>query len=144
LANLQVPTLLLAPRGESRPISGEDQARRAAALIPNARLVLFDDARGGLSTLDGTTPPAILAVEQFLQGIAADDALSIAHAPSKLSSRELEVLRLLAAGKSNQQIADELVISINTANRHVSNIYAKTGAANRAEAATYAARNGIA
>jgi NarL family two-component system response regulator LiaR len=53
-------------------------------------------------------------------------------------------LRLLAAGRRNQEIAEELVISINTANRHVSNIYAKIGAANRAEAATYAAQHGIA
>jgi DNA-binding NarL/FixJ family response regulator len=61
-----------------------------------------------------------------------------------LSPREIEVLRLLAAGRSNQQIADELVISLNTVNRHVSNIYAKTGAANRAEAAAYATRRGLA
>lgn len=61
-----------------------------------------------------------------------------------LSSREVEVLRLLAAGRSNAQIAEELVISLNTVNRHVSNIYAKTGAANRAEAASYATRSGIA
>jgi DNA-binding NarL/FixJ family response regulator len=52
-------------------------------------------------------------------------------------------LRLLAAGRSNQQIADELVISLNTVRRHVSNIFDKTGVANRAEAATYAARNGL-
>jgi DNA-binding NarL/FixJ family response regulator len=60
-----------------------------------------------------------------------------------LSVREVEVLRLLARGKSNAQIADELVISLNTVRRHVSNIYAKTGAANRAEAASYATRNGL-
>jgi pimeloyl-ACP methyl ester carboxylesterase/DNA-binding CsgD family transcriptional regulator len=144
LADLQVPTLLLAPRGENQPISNEDQARRAAAIIPNARLVQFDDVRGGMSTSDGTTPPAVRAVEQFLQDIAAGDAPSIAHASSNLSEREVEVLRLLASGRSNQQIADALVISINTANRHVSNIYAKIGAANRAEAATYAAQHGIA
>jgi DNA-binding NarL/FixJ family response regulator len=45
-----------------------------------------------------------------------------------------------ADGKSNREIADELVISLNTVPRHVSNIFAKTGVANRAEAATYAAR----
>jgi DNA-binding NarL/FixJ family response regulator len=63
---------------------------------------------------------------------------------SELSSREIEVLRLLAAGKSNQQIADELMISPFTVNRHVSNIYAKTGVANRAEAASFANRQGLA
>ena len=144
LADLQVPTLLMARRRESSPMSAEDESRRAAAIIPNARLVLFDDDRGGMSTLDGTTPPAILAVEQFLQGIAAGDTLSVAHAPSNLSERELEVLRLLAAGKSNQQIADALVISLNTVRRHVSNIFDKTGAANRVEAAGYARARGLA
>jgi DNA-binding NarL/FixJ family response regulator len=40
-------------------------------------------------------------------------------------------------------VADELVISLNTVNHHVSNVYAKTGAANRAEATAYAFRHGI-
>jgi DNA-binding NarL/FixJ family response regulator len=61
-----------------------------------------------------------------------------------LIERELEVLRLIAAGKSNQQIADELVISLNTVRRHVSNIFDKTGVANRAQAAMYARDHGIA
>jgi DNA-binding NarL/FixJ family response regulator len=69
-------------------------------------------------------------------------ALEEGHRDS-LSSREVEVLRLLAAGRSNQQIADELVISLNTVRRHVSNIFDKTGAANRADAVSYAHRNGI-
>ncbi len=63
--------------------------------------------------------------------------------PAGLSEREVEVLRLLANGLTNQQIADELVISLNTVIRHVSNIFDKTGVANRAEAATFAARNGL-
>jgi DNA-binding CsgD family transcriptional regulator/pimeloyl-ACP methyl ester carboxylesterase len=148
LADLQVPTLLLAPRGFNRPVTAEDQARRAAPIIPNARLVLFDDARGGLSTLDGTTPPAILAVEQFLrdigQDVGAGDAPSVAHNSSNLSERELEVLRLLAAGQTNQQIADELVISINTVRRHVSNVFDKTGIVNRAQAGVWARNHGLA
>jgi DNA-binding NarL/FixJ family response regulator len=53
-------------------------------------------------------------------------------------------LRLIAAGKSNQQIADELVISQNTVIRHVSNIFAKTGVANRAQATAYAKDHGLA
>jgi DNA-binding NarL/FixJ family response regulator len=57
---------------------------------------------------------------------------------ANLSSREIEVLRLVSAGKSNQEIAAELVISINTVRRHVSNIFDKTGAANRAQAVAYA------
>jgi DNA-binding NarL/FixJ family response regulator len=63
--------------------------------------------------------------------------------PDGLTQREVEVLRLIAAGRSNPDIAAELVISLNTVARHVSNIFSKTGAANRAEAATYAYRHGL-
>ncbi|MGD9891978.1 MAG: response regulator transcription factor [Dehalococcoidia bacterium] len=49
----------------------------------------------------------------------------------------------MAAGKSNRAIAEWLVLSPHTVTRHVSNIFDKTGAANRAEAATYAARHGL-
>jgi class 3 adenylate cyclase/DNA-binding CsgD family transcriptional regulator len=64
--------------------------------------------------------------------------------PDRLSSRELEVLGLIAEGKTNQEIADTLVISVNTVLRHVSNIFGKAGLANRAEAAGYAYRHNMA
>jgi DNA-binding CsgD family transcriptional regulator len=64
--------------------------------------------------------------------------------PAGLSEREVEVLRLLAAGKSNREIAEALFISPNTVIRHVSNIYAKAGVSSRAEAATFAHRSGLA
>ena len=58
---------------------------------------------------------------------------------AELTRRELEVLELVAQGRTNQQIADELVISPHTAIRHVANILEKTGSANRVEAARLAA-----
>ena len=61
--------------------------------------------------------------------------------PDRLTAREVEVLRLLAQGKSNREIADVLVISYNTVERHINHIFAKTGVANRVEAATYAHRH---
>jgi DNA-binding NarL/FixJ family response regulator len=66
--------------------------------------------------------------------------------PDDLSKREVEVLRLIAAGKSNQEIAHELVLSRRTAERHVSNIYQKIGASGkvaRATATDYAHRHGL-
>jgi LuxR family transcriptional regulator, maltose regulon positive regulatory protein len=60
-----------------------------------------------------------------------------------LSRRELEVLRLLAAGKPNQQIADELVVALNTVKRHVTHILEKLGASNRTEATVRARRLGL-
>jgi DNA-binding CsgD family transcriptional regulator/pimeloyl-ACP methyl ester carboxylesterase len=63
--------------------------------------------------------------------------------PTGLSEREVEVLRLLAAGKSNQHIADELFISSNTVSHHLRNIFAKTGTVNRTEAASFAHQCGL-
>ena len=63
-----------------------------------------------------------------------------------LPPRELEVLRLIAAGKSNQEIARELVLSIRTVERHISNIYTKVGASGTdagAIATTYALHHGL-
>jgi DNA-binding NarL/FixJ family response regulator len=63
--------------------------------------------------------------------------------PAGLSGREVEVLRLIAAGHSNRAIAQALFISPNTVLRHVSNIFTKIGVANRAEAAAYATRHSL-
>jgi DNA-binding CsgD family transcriptional regulator len=60
-----------------------------------------------------------------------------------LSPREIEVLRLMALGKSNREIAEVLFISRNTVSTHVRNILAKTGSVNRTEAAAYAVRYGL-
>jgi DNA-binding CsgD family transcriptional regulator len=63
--------------------------------------------------------------------------------PDGLTHREVEVLRLIALGKSNREIAEQLYISSHTVIRHVSNILGKTGVANRAEAASYALRHDL-
>jgi pimeloyl-ACP methyl ester carboxylesterase/DNA-binding CsgD family transcriptional regulator len=138
---LSLPVLVLYARDLVGPAAESSQA--LAGLIPNARLALIDG-----SSLMGDGEAGARAVEAFLAELSQTSRLaagSPSGGPSQgLSTREVEVLRLLAAGKSNGQIADELVISQNTVIRHVSNIFAKIGAANRAEAASYATRHGIA
>ena len=62
---------------------------------------------------------------------------------AELTTRELDVLRLLGAGKSNRQIADELVISERTARTHVSNILAKLDLTSRTQAALWAVSQGL-
>jgi DNA-binding NarL/FixJ family response regulator len=62
---------------------------------------------------------------------------------SELTSRELDVLRLVAAGKPNKQIASELEISERTARTHVSRILRKLGLSSRTQAALWAVREGI-
>ena len=63
--------------------------------------------------------------------------------PGGLTQREVDVIRLIAAGRTDREIADVLVIAVRTVTTHVGNILNKTGAANRAEAASYATRHGL-
>ena len=63
---------------------------------------------------------------------------------AELSDRELEVLKLVANGKDNAQIAAELVISPKTVKNHISNILMKLQIQNRIQAAVYAVRSGLA
>jgi DNA-binding CsgD family transcriptional regulator len=70
-------------------------------------------------------------------------AARVPQHPAGLSAREVEVLRLVAAGKSNPEIAATLVLSRYTVERHVNHILTKTGTANRTEAARYAHQHGL-
>ncbi|MGD9894577.1 MAG: LuxR C-terminal-related transcriptional regulator [Dehalococcoidia bacterium] len=77
----------------------------------------------------------------------AHGAIGDAFDPVGLTPRECEVLRLVAAGRSNQEIAEELVVSTRTVERHISTIYEKLGANGRvarAVATAYAVNHGIA
>jgi DNA-binding NarL/FixJ family response regulator len=71
------------------------------------------------------------------------EAIPFEGGPDGLTDRELDVLRLLAAGLSNQEIGARLHISANTAANHIRNILMKTGAANRTQAAMYGAQRGL-
>ncbi|MGH2393284.1 MAG: response regulator transcription factor [Candidatus Limnocylindria bacterium] len=60
-----------------------------------------------------------------------------------LTDRELEVLRLLAAGRRNRDIAQELVVTVETVKKHTSHIFDKLGAANRTQAVAHARQLGL-
>lgn len=132
LKSMRTPMLLLHAR--NYPLTPPEEAMRKAQLS-GAPLVLIDG-----STPYGDATEGILAIKSFLAGL---DSAHVTPPPEPLglSARQVEVLRLMAAGLSNQQIADELVISLNTVQHHVSHILTKTSLANRTEAASYAYRN---
>jgi LuxR family transcriptional regulator, maltose regulon positive regulatory protein len=74
---------------------------------------------------------------------AARDSHPLPPGVEALTPREVEVLRLLAAGASNQRIADELTVSIGTVKAHTSHILGKLGAGNRTEAVARARHLGL-
>jgi len=126
LPRLRVPTLVLHAR--DFPFVRPVEATRLAALIPDARLAMIDGY-----DIFGDADQAVGAIETFLAqlGLAKDVRPTTS---AKLTSRQLEVLRLVAAGRTNRQIADELVLSVRTVERHLEDAYAKLGAHNRFEA----------
>ncbi len=69
---------------------------------------------------------------------------SSSELPDELTLREVEVLKLIAAGPSNREIAAELVLSGATVKTHVNRIFSKTGARDRAQAVRYAYQHGLA
>ena len=72
-------------------------------------------------------------IHRLLAGFDAFSASPPQPLIDPLSARELEVLRLLAAGKSNRQIASELVVAIGTVKRHINNIFGKLDAGSRTQ-----------
>ncbi len=107
---------------------GSGDARRAAELLSEAAALA---GRLGL--------PAVLARARALAAGTEPNGSPW----NSLSGREVEVLRLVAAGRSNRQIGEELCISGHTVANHIRSILSKTGAANRTEAASYAHREGL-
>jgi LuxR family transcriptional regulator, maltose regulon positive regulatory protein len=90
--------------------------------------------------LDPAFVDALLAAASPERGSAVDPADHIAET---LSEREVEVLRLLAAGLTNAEIAVRLVIAVATVKRHVVNIYGKLGVNSRTQATAKARRLGL-
>jgi DNA-binding CsgD family transcriptional regulator len=145
-ARLTVPTLVTV----SSDVPGAlDDGRRLASAIPNGTLVAVP-AWGRDLVGTANQPPAIVSiVEEFLQGLGPAETVPAAAAGdgatrARLTQREAEVLRLVVAGKSNSEIATQLVLSVRTVERHISNVYVKIGAHGRADAVAYAFHHGLA
>jgi pimeloyl-ACP methyl ester carboxylesterase/DNA-binding CsgD family transcriptional regulator len=149
LADVDVPTLVLHARGDAQvPF---EQGRQLAALIPGARFVPLEGSNHLILATEPGWATAIGEVRAFLgsggsgvgEPMAGAVLAEVASLPAGLTPREGEVLRLIASGRSNRDIASELFITTNTVPNHVKNILSKTGSANRTEAAAFANDNSL-
>ena len=135
LPRVAVPVLVTNDGG-----APEEAGRRLAAALPLGSFVNNRPARGERSL-------SVDAVNEFLARAFASERGPVAESdadgaePPALTPREIEVLRLLVAGKSGREIAAELVLSPRTVERHVANIYSKTNTHGRAQLAAYAVRH---
>jgi DNA-binding NarL/FixJ family response regulator len=121
---------------------------RALTLIAHAELLvvtndyrraraLLDEARALCLPLDAL--PALAQIAHLTVHLDATGD----HPPAGLSMREVEVLRLVAAGLSNAEIAARLFLSTNTVRVHIANIFAKIGVHDRAAATAFARQHGL-
>jgi DNA-binding CsgD family transcriptional regulator len=122
---------MLAARGG--PGDRERGLELTAQALPEARAM-------GAARLEGL----LVELNARLESAPAAAARNAPSYPDNLTAREVEVLRLLAAGRTNREVADALVLSIRTVERHIANVYAKIGVTRRVEATAYALRHGLA
>ncbi len=133
LPQVKTPTLVLFDRRNA--LVDEARNREVAAGIPDSQLLGVDGDAGMPDVA------AVRAIERFLAG---RPSARVAPTFGALTPRERDVLRLIASGHSNADVARQLAISINTVTRHLTHIYTKTGTANRTEAVAFAFRHGLA
>jgi DNA-binding CsgD family transcriptional regulator/pimeloyl-ACP methyl ester carboxylesterase len=137
LPRLRVPLLVL--HQEDFFMFPDSESRKVAAAVPGAKFSLL---KGG--EVLGDPAQGLATIDAFVAGLPSPDEQAPARElPGALSDRELEVLRFLAQGKTNPQIAEALVITRSTVQNHVSNILIKLNLQNRAQAAVYAQQHGI-
>jgi DNA-binding NarL/FixJ family response regulator len=110
----------------------------ARMLIARACRALGDDEAAALELAAAREALTALRAAPALAEIDALDSRAAPHDTRGVTARELEVLRLVAAGRTNRAIAAELVLSERTVERHVSNIFAKLGVSSRAAATAFA------
>jgi pimeloyl-ACP methyl ester carboxylesterase/DNA-binding CsgD family transcriptional regulator len=150
LPQITVPTLVLHPR--QLPLIDIDIARRIAAAIPGARFLALDGE--SLAPTRDNTASAIRAIRELMgldetlpvsAGVQRQQStVSSADPAGGLTSRELEILRFVVNGASNREIAERLVLSPRTVERHIANIYVKANVSNRAQITAFALSNGLA
>lgn len=106
-------------------------------------------AAGGQSVLDEAVQRKLIAAigsgaaSPAAAAAPSADSAPLPPAPVGLTAREVDVLRLIAAGKSNLEIAKDLFVSEATVKTHINHVFAKTGARDRAQAVRFAYQHGL-
>ncbi|MGH2600455.1 MAG: helix-turn-helix domain-containing protein, partial [Dehalococcoidia bacterium] len=139
--------LAMHARMGARPLLAHTRREYAAMLLKRRAPGDAGRARGLIAAATATYDELGMDVwaakaRGLLEGAQVGAGRAAAY-PAGLTEREVEVLRLLAAGRTNPEIAERLVLSAGTVARHTANIYAKIGARGRAEAGAFAVRSGL-
>ena len=116
------------------------QAGAISYILKDVKMEKLADAIRRAAEDEATLDPQVASrVIQELHGARRNEL----NPYTELTDREMEVLKLIASGMSNSEIAEKLVISVNTVKGHVSNILSKLQLADRTQAAVYAWEQGI-
>ncbi|MHB8647204.1 MAG: helix-turn-helix transcriptional regulator, partial [Thermomicrobiales bacterium] len=126
-----------APYERALTLLAEAELRLATREHAEARS-LVDEVRAICTPLGAK--PALARVDALAARLPAVQSATPAY-PDGLTKREVEVLRLLAGGSTNQEMADALFLSARTIERHITGLYRKIDARGRADATTYALRH---
>lgn len=130
LPEITAPTLVLQAVGDLA--NTLDEARTLAAMIPDARLVPLASSNHILLADEPAWKTFMNEVTAFMAGAAgASSTRELPVGIGQLSTRERQVLNMAADGRSNAEIAETLVLSVRTVERHLSNAYLKLGIAGR-------------
>jgi len=137
LGSIEAPTLVV--HDTLFPFGSFELCRNVAAGIADSQLVVLN----GRFVSANEQGPFLEAVTNFLRGTgrATGDGGSRAGKDPGLTRREIEVLRLIAKGRTNNEIATELTLSERTVARHITNLYAKIDVKSKAGATAYALQN---
>jgi DNA-binding NarL/FixJ family response regulator len=114
------------------------EAARARVLVAQAAREIGDEDTTRMELDAARSVFAQLSATTDLAGVAAIEGKASSRTRGDLTAREVEVLRLVAAGKTNKMIATDLFLSEKTVARHIANIFVKLGLSSRSAATAYA------
>jgi pimeloyl-ACP methyl ester carboxylesterase/DNA-binding CsgD family transcriptional regulator len=133
LPRVNGPTLVI--HEPAFPFGSFELCQEVAVAIPGAEFLIVNDHSIAGRVHDET----VAGIDRFLRGVTTTGTSSVT-APNGLTAREVQILRMVAAGSTNKEIASEFHLAVSTVERHLVNLYNKIGARGRADAIAFALR----